>query len=396
MNERIDALHPYPFEKLRTLVAGIEPNPALKPLSLGIGEPQHEPPQAVLDALTESALAVAKYPATLGQPELRQTIADWATRRFAPVQMNASQVIPVTGTREALFAVIQALVGQGQRILMPNPFYQIYEGAAIMAGATPCYLNAEADNDFAPMPADVDSFENVAAVFLCTPGNPSGRVLSVKELQAWIEAAQTHNFLLISDECYSEIYRDEQSPPPGLLQAAAEMGASDLNNCIAVGSLSKRSNLPGLRSGYMIGSAAQMAEFAKYRTYHGCAMPGHHQQASIVAWNDEAHVKDNREQYRQKYAMAQHILSDYLPSTPPEGGFYLWIEVPGGDDEGFTQLLLRDYNLRVLPGRYLGRDVDGHNPGAGRVRVALVSATETTQEALKRLKSALDDWSQSA
>ena len=396
MNERIDALHPYPFEKLRTLVAGIEPNPALTPLSLGIGEPQHAPPQAVLDALTESVLAVAKYPATLGQPELRQTIADWAMRRFAPVQLDTSQVIPVTGTREALFAVIQALVGDGQRILMPNPFYQIYEGAAIMAGATPCYLNADVSNDFAPTPADVDSFENVAAVFLCTPGNPSGRVLSVSELQAWIEAAQTHDFLLISDECYSEIYRDEQSPPPGLLQAAAEMGVTDLNNCIAVGSLSKRSNLPGLRSGYMIGSAAQMAKFAQYRTYHGCAMPGHHQHASMVAWKDEEHVQDNREQYRQKYAMAQQILSDYLPSTPPAGGFYLWIEVPGGDDEGFTQLLLRDYNLRVLPGRYLGRDIDGHNPGAGRVRAALVSATETTQEALERLKDALDRWSQSA
>ena len=396
MNERIDALHPYPFEKLRTLVVGIEPNPALTPLSLGIGEPQHAPPQAVLDALTESVLAVAKYPATLGQPELRQTIADWAMRRFAPVQLDTSQVIPVTGTREALFAVIQALVADGQRILMPNPFYQIYEGAAIMAGAAPCYLNADASNDFAPTPADVDSFENVAAVFLCTPGNPSGRVLSVNELQTWIEAAQAHDFLLISDECYSEIYRDEQSPPPGLLQAAAEMGVADLNNCIAVGSLSKRSNLPGLRSGYMIGSVAQMAKFAQYRTYHGCAMPGHHQQASIVAWNDEEHVQDNREQYRQKYAMAQQILSDYLPSTPPAGGFYLWIEVPGGDDEGFTQLLLRDYNLRVLPGRYLGRDIDGHNPGAGRVRAALVSATETTQEALERLKDALDSWSQSA
>ena len=396
MNERIDALHPYPFEKLRTLVADIEPNPALTPLSLGIGEPQHAPPQAVLDALTESALAVAKYPATLGQPELRQTIADWAMGRFAPVQLDASQVIPVTGTREALFAVIQALVGEGQRILMPNPFYQIYEGATIMAGATPGYLNADASNDFAPTPADVDSFENVAAVFLCTPGNPSGRVLSIDELQAWIKAAQTHNFLLISDECYSEIYRDEQSPPPGLLQAAAEMGLSGLNNCIAVGSLSKRSNLPGLRSGYMIGSEAQMAAFAKYRTYHGCAMPGHHQQASMVAWKDEEHVQDNREQYRQKYAMAQQILSDYLPSTPPAGGFYLWIEVPGGDDEAFTQLLLREYNLRVLPGRYLGRDIDGHNPGAGRVRAALVSATDTTQEALERLKSALDRWSQSA
>jgi N-succinyldiaminopimelate aminotransferase len=263
-----------------------------------------------------------------------------------------------------------------------------------MAGATPCYLNAEASNDFAPTPADVDSFENVAAVFLCTPGNPSGRVLSVSELQAWIEAAQTYDFLLISDECYSEIYRDEQSPPPGLLQAAAEMGVTDLNNCIAVGSLSKRSNLPGLRSGYMIGSASQMAKFAQYRTYHGCAMPGHHQQASMVAWKDEEHVQENREQYRQKYAMAQTILSDYLPSTPPAGGFYLWIEVPGGDDEGFTRLLLRDYNLRVLPGRYLGRDINGHNPGAGRVRAALVSATETTQEALERLKDALDRWSQ--
>lgn len=393
MNAKIDALHPYPFEKLKALVSDVEPNPELAPLSLGIGEPQHAPPAQVLQVLTDAVLEVAKYPATLGKGELRDTIASWASKRFAPAKVEQAQVIPVTGTREALFAVVQALVSEGQRILMPNPFYQIYEGAALMAGAVPEYLNADASNDFAPTPAEVEDFTNVAAVFLCTPGNPSGRVLSELELQDWIRAAKTHNFLLISDECYSEIYRNEDAPPPGLLSAAAGMGNTDFSQCIAVGSLSKRSNLPGLRSGYMIGDAALMARFAKYRTYHGCAMPGHHQQASIAAWSDEAHVLDNRNQYRAKYEMAQDLLRDFLPDTPPDGGFYLWIEVPGGDDEGFVRHLLGRYNLRALPGRYLGRDVDGYNPGAGRVRVALVSAMDTTKEAITRLRDALNDWS---
>ena len=394
MNPRIDALHPYPFEKLRALVHGIEPNPQLAPLSLGIGEPQHAPPAQVLQALTDAVMDVAHYPATLGRPELRQTIADWASRRFTPAQIESDQVIPVTGTREALFAVIQALVPSGKRILMPNPFYQIYEGAALMAGAEPHYLNADGHNDFAPSPEDVEDFSQVAAVFLCTPGNPSGRVLSMQELQAWIRAAQTHDFLLISDECYSEIYRDEQNPPPGLLQAASAMGNDALDHCIAVGSLSKRSNLPGLRSGYMIGHRDLMTRFAKYRTYHGCAMPGHHQAASIAAWNDEAHVLDNRDQYREKYAMAQELLADYVPEEPPAGGFYLWIQVPGGDDEGFVRYLLDRYNLRVLPGRYLGREVAGYNPGAGRIRAALVSSLDTTREAIERLRDALNEWSQ--
>ena len=393
MNPRIDQLHPYPFEKLRALVGDIIPNPDLAPLSLGIGEPQHAPPQIVLDALTQSVLDVAHSPATLGRDELRESIAQWASRRFAPASVTKAQTIPVTGTREALFACVQALVGQGQRIVMPNPFYQIYEGAALMVGATPVYLNADASNDFAPTPDELDSFDNVGAVFLCTPGNPSGRVLSEGELQAWIQAAQEHDFLLISDECYSEIYRDEDAPPPGLLQAAANLGVSDFKNCIAVGSLSKRSNLPGLRSGYMIGDADQMSRFAKYRTYHGCAMPGHHQSASIAAWGDEEHVFANRELYREKYAMAQHELADYLPAHAPEGGFYLWIEIPGGDDEGFVRHLLERYNLRALPGRYLGREVNGYNPGAGRVRTALVSSIETTREAILRLRGALDEWS---
>lgn len=394
MNPSIESLHPYPFEKLRALIQDIQPNPDLEPLSLGIGEPQHAPPAAVLEELTRSALDVAKYPATLGRPEFRECIAQWATRRFAPAQVQLDQTIPVTGTREALFAVIQALVPAGKKIVMPNPFYQIYEGAALMANAQPVYLNADASNDFAPTPDQVTDFKDVAAVFLCTPGNPSGRVLSVAELQAWIEAAQQHNFILISDECYSEIYRDEANPPPGLLKAAAMMGVQDFSHCIAVGSLSKRSNLPGLSSGYMIGDASLMAAFAKYRTYHGCAMPGHHQSASMVAWQDETHVFENREQYRAKYAMAQELLADYLPDQPPKGGFYLWIEVPGGDDPGFVRMLLERYNLRALPGRYLGREVDGYNPGAGRVRCALVSSMDTTQEAIERLKQALDEWSQ--
>lgn len=394
MNPRIDSLHPYPFEKLRSLVQDIEPNPSLAPLSLGIGEPQHAPPQAVLDELARSVLDVAKYPATLGRAELRECIAQWASRRFAPAAVEVAQTIPVTGTREALFAIIQALIPAGKQVVMPNPFYQIYEGAALMAGAQPVYLNADSNNDFAPTPDQISDYSEVAAVFLCTPGNPSGRVLSIAEMQAWIQAAQRHDFILISDECYSEIYRDEANPPAGLLQAAAEMGNSEFEHCIAVGSLSKRSNLPGLRSGYMIGNRDLMAAFAKYRTYHGCAMPGHHQAASMVAWQDETHVLENRSQYRAKYEMAQRLLADYLPEQPPEGGFYLWIEVPGGDDAGFVRMLLERYNLRALPGRYLGREIEGYNPGAGRVRCALVSSMDTTQEAIERLKTALDEWSE--
>ena len=392
MNPRIDSLHPYPFEKLRALVAGITPNPDLEPLSLGIGEPQHPPPQAAIDALISAVGDVAHYPATLGRASLRGAIGDWLTTRFALNQMDPdTQVLPVTGTREALFAIVQALVESGRDIAMPNPFYQIYEGAALMAGATPVYLPATADNDFKPMGDGIVDFDRLALMFICTPGNPSGKVYSQDELQQLIKLAHQHDFILVSDECYSEIYRDEA--PVGLLQAAAAMGLDDYSHCLAVGSLSKRSNLPGLRSGYMAGDAALLSRFSRYRTYHGCAMPGHHQAASEAAWGDETHVAENRRLYRIKFDRAYELLGDYLDEQPPAAGFYLWPRVPGGDDEGFTRFLLETQNLRVLPGRYLGREVDGLNPGQGHFRAALVSSPDTTEIALIRLKTALDAWS---
>ncbi|WP_420550717.1 succinyldiaminopimelate transaminase [Litorivicinus lipolyticus] len=393
MNPRIDALHPYPFEKLRALVSGITPNPDLAPLSLGIGEPQHPPPQVAIDALIAQVGDVAHYPATLGRASLRAAIADWLKQRFALNTIDPDQqVLPVTGTREALFAVVQALVGDDCDIAMPNPFYQIYEGAALMAGATPIYLAADPSNDFKPLgDTGIPDYDRLAMMFICTPGNPSGKVYTSAELQQLIRLAQRHDFILVSDECYSEIYRDQA--PAGLLQAAADMGLDDYRNCLAVGSLSKRSNLPGLRSGYMAGDAHLLKRFARYRTYHGCAMPGHHQAASEAAWGDEAHVAENRRLYRIKFDRAYELLADYLDDQPPAAGFYLWPKVPGGDDEGFTRFLLERQNLRVLPGRYLARDVDGSNPGAGHFRAALVSAPDTTETALVRLKTALDEWS---
>ena len=394
LNPNIDLLHPYPFEKLRALVAGITPNPALPPLSLGIGEPQHNPPKVATDALVEHLNLVAKYPATLGLPQFRETLGAWLTRRFDLTDFDPNQhVIPVTGTREALFAIVQALVPAGRTVAMPNPFYQIYEGATLMAGAQCEYLATDESNNYLPDIESIDDLDRVAMVFICTPGNPSGRVFSIEEMQHLIKLARKHDFVLVSDECYSEIYRDEDAPPPGLLQAAATLDAGHFSHCLAVGSLSKRSNLPGLRSGYIAGDEALLNAFSAYRTYHGCAMPGHHQYASMAAWNDEDHVRENRSMYRAKFGMALDILGDYIPNQPPAAGFYLWPRVPGDDDEGFTRFLLQSQNLRVLPGRYLGREINGVNPGAGHFRAALVSSPDTTKTALTRLKTALDAWS---
>lgn len=391
MNPDLQRLHPYPFARLRQLVADIEPADQ-PPVSLSIGEPRHAPPDFVRDTLAASTDLLDRYPATPGTTELRETIAAWLGRRFAPARPDpATEILPVNGTREALFSIAQALVDSYRpgRVLMPNPFYQIYEGAALLAGAEPYYLPCTGAHgfrpDFSAVPDQV--WDQCQLLFLCTPGNPTGAVHPVAELQALIRRAQNHDFVIVSDECYSEIHGD--NPPPGLLQAAAEMGHTSWRRCLAFHSLSKRSNLPGLRSGFVAGDASLLEPYRLYRTYHGCAMPLHHQQASMAAWNDEAHVADNRAAYQRKFARVLDILGDVLPVSAPEAGFYLWPETPV-DDETFTRELLRTRNVRVLPGRYLARTVDGFNPGANRVRLALVDTEEQCAEGARRIRELVE------
>lgn len=388
MNPDLERLHPYPFEKLRHLLADVTPADK-PPVALSIGEPRHPAPAFVLRTLEEHSDQLSRYPATAGTPELRRAIAGWIERRFAPARMEPdTQVLPVTGTREALFSIVQAVVDRTRdaRVLMPNPFYQIYEGAALLAGAGPDYLPCTAENHFRP---ELDAVSEQAwnecqVLFLCTPGNPVGAVLSVAELQHLITLADRHDFIIVSDECYSEIY--DRTPPPGLLQAAAEMGRTDFRRCLAFHSLSKRSNLPGLRSGFAAGDASILERYRLYRTYQGCAMPLHHQKASIAAWSDEDHVAENRAAYRRKFATVLDILGDVLKVSAPEAGFYLWPETPL-DDETFTRELLREQNVQVLPGRYLSREVDGVNPGANRVRMALVDGEQACAEGARRIRA---------
>ena len=388
MNPDLERLHPYPFEKLRHLLADITPADK-PPVALSIGEPRHPAPAFVLRTLEEHAHALSRYPATAGTAELRRAIAGWIEHRFAPARVEPdTQVLPVTGTREALFSIVQAVVDRTNdaRVLMPNPFYQIYEGATLLAGARPEYLPCTAATNFRP---DLDALSEQAwnecqILFLCTPGNPVGTVLSVAELQHLITLADRHDFLIVSDECYSEIY--DRNPPPGLLQAAAEMGRTDFRRVLAFHSLSKRSNLPGLRSGFAAGDAEVLQRYRLYRTYQGCAMPLHHQKASIAAWSDEDHVAENRAAYRRKFATVLDILGDVLKVSAPDAGFYLWPETPL-DDETFTRELLRQQNVQVLPGRYLSREVNGANPGANRVRMALVDGEEECAEGARRIRA---------
>ncbi|WP_176503600.1 succinyldiaminopimelate transaminase [Cobetia sp. 5-11-6-3] len=392
MNPDLDQLKPYPFETLAKLRGGVVPNPALDPIALTIGEPRHAPPEFVLDTLREHIMGVAKYPATGGLPELRSAIASWLEKRFS---LNATpdidqQVLPVTGTREALFAFIQASLDSTRpaRVLVPNPFYQIYEGATLLAGGEVTYLPCPAENgfrpDYAAVPAEV--WRDTQIVFVCSPGNPTGAVTPLADFQQLIRLADEHDFLIASDECYSELYLDEATPPPGLLQACAAMGRDDYARCVVFHSLSKRSNLPGLRSGFVAGDGEVIRRFRHYRTYHGCAMPLHHQHASIAAWNDEAHVLANRDAYREKFAAVTEILAPVMDFPTPEASFYLYPAVPGGDDAAFTRELLREEAVGVLPASYMAREVDGVNPGAGRIRLALVAELEQTVEAARRLR----------
>ncbi|WP_348827082.1 succinyldiaminopimelate transaminase [Halomonas sp. RT37] len=395
MNPDLDALQPYPFERLAALKADLTPPADLAHRPLTIGEPQHAPYQAALDALVRHQHDFARYPAIAGLPELRQAIADWASSRFGLDGLDAEhQVLPVNGTREAIFAFVQACLDRSRpaRVAVPNPFYQIYEGAALLAGGTPLYLDCRADNDFRPdfSAVDADTWRQVQLVFLCSPGNPTGAVTPIEEFQQLIALADEHDFIIASDECYSELYLDEQAPPPGLLQAAAAMGRHDYHRCLVFHSLSKRSNLPGLRSGFVAGDAELISRFRRYRTYHGCAMALPIQQASIAAWSDEAHVRDNRDAYRAKFAAVTEILAPVMDFPAPEASFYLWPAVPDGDDAAFTRRLYAEAHVSVLPGSYMGRTgSDGTNPGAGRLRLALVDELAPTREAAERIRDLL-------
>jgi N-succinyldiaminopimelate aminotransferase len=393
MNPGLEALQPYPFQRLGQLFKGISAA-NLPEIALTIGEPQHAPPSLVMEALTHALAGVSHYPSTSGSPALRASIAGWLERRFKLPQVDAvAQVLPVNGTREALFAIAQALVTPGApgRVMSPNPFYQIYEGAALLAGTNPTFVPANSHSHFKPDFSQVtaDDWRCLELLYICNPGNPSGAVMAETELQVLIALAQEHDFVIVSDECYSEIYPDENSPPAGLLAAAANMGLSDFTRCLCFHSLSKRSNLPGLRSGFVAGDADLIKKFTQYRTYHGCAMPPHHQLASTVAWGDETHVIANRAAYRAKFEAVVPILATQLNVATPDAGFYLWPETPV-DDLEFACELLRRCNVAVLPGQFLGRSVKGENPGANRIRMALVADQATCVEAAQRMVRALE------
>lgn len=391
MNPRLARLQPYPFERLRALLAGIEPPHGLPHIALSIGEPRHPAPQLIIDALRDAAGTLGSYPATAGLPAFRAAAADWLTRRFrlpAGAVDPDGMVLPVNGTREALFAFVQAMTDAAEQplIVMPNPFYQIYEGAALLAGAEAWFMGGARENLYLP---DLDRvpeavWKRCQALFLCSPGNPTGAVADLTRLQRALELAHRYDFVVASDECYSEIYLDESQPPPGLLQAAAAMGDPTFKRCVVFHSLSKRSSVPGLRSGFVAGDAALMQAFLRYRTYHGCAAPTHTQLASVPAWNDEAHVIENRRLYREKFAAVLPILREATPVDAPEAGFYLWPEV--GDDECFARELFERKHVTVLPGRYLARDSQFGNPGEGRVRISLVASVQDCVEAARRIR----------
>jgi len=393
VNSLLDQLHPYPFEKLNAFIKDINPPEDLDLISLALGEPKHRAPDFIIERygdIEAIAQSFGTYPPTKGLPELREAIASFVTRRNnlnRAIDPN-TQVLPVNGTREALFAIAQTVVdgASNQITLMPNPFYQIYEGAAILAGSTPRYIPCSESNGFNPDFSGVsdDEWRRCSLVYICTPGNPSGAVMSIADLQLLIKKSDEFDFVIASDECYSEIYAS--SPPPGLLEAASAMGRDDYKNCIALNSLSKRSNLPGLRSGYACGDAVILQRFLLYRTYHGSAMAIQNQWVSTLAWQDEAHVISNRKLYTEKYEVFMSILENVWPMKRPEASFYLWPKVPIADDE-FAKKLLSYANVKVLPGRYLSREVDGENPGEGRVRLALVASVDECAKAANRIKT---------
>jgi N-succinyldiaminopimelate aminotransferase len=372
LNPLLARLNPYPFEKLRALIAGNSPDPKLAPINLSIGEPRHPTPRLVKDALAGALDGLAVYPSTAGTVELREAICAWLARRYGIAAPDPlTQVLPVNGSREALFAFGQAAIepGPAAKVVCPNPFYQIYEGAALLAGATPIYGNPE-------------TWDGVQLVYTCSPANPGGEVMKLEDWKRLFELSDRHGFIIASDECYSEIYFD--APPLGALEAAAKLNRNDYQRLVVFSSLSKRSNAPGMRSGFVAGDAELLKKFLLYRTYHGSAMSIAVQKASIAAWNDEEHVRENRRLYAEKFKAVLPLVRDPLKAQMPEGGFYLWMPTPI-DDTQFVRRLHHEYNVLVLPGSYLGRVVDGKNPGRCHVRVALVSPLDECVEAIRRL-----------
>jgi len=388
MNPLLSSLQPYPFERLKQLFSTVTPNPAYAPISLGIGEPRHATPQLVLDALAKATAQLAAYPATAGLPALRESCVNWMQRRYGLKLDAATQVLPVNGSREALFAFAQTVIDPTRDavVVCPNPFYQIYEGAALLAGAQTYYAPSDPALNFNvnwdSVPADV--WAKTQLLFVCSPGNPTGAVMPMSDWEKLFALSDKYGFVIASDECYSEIYFREEAPLGGL-EAATKLGRTDFKNLVAFTSLSKRSNVPGMRSGFVAGDANILKQFLLYRTYHGSAMSGMVQAASIAAWDDEAHVVANREQYRQKFAAVTPLLEAVMDVRLPDAGFYLWAAVPGGDDVAFARDLLAQYNVTVLPGSYLARDAQGFNPGAGRIRMALVAETAECLEAAQRI-----------
>jgi N-succinyldiaminopimelate aminotransferase len=380
LNPRLARLQTYPFDKLRALLAGVTPNPALRPIDLSIGEPKHPTPVLVKEALADALDGLSVYPRTAGLPELREAVAAWAMRRYSlPALDPATQVLPVNGTREALFAFAQTIINSSEtaKVVCPNPFYQIYEGAALLAGAAPLFLNHG-------MRFGRLDWSGVQLVYACSPGNPTGRVMPIEEWKQLFELSDRHGFIIASDECYSEIYFDEAKPPLGALDAAQRLGRKDFTRLVIFSSLSKRSNAPGMRSGFVAGDAALLKQFLLYRTYHGSAMSVSVQRASIAAWNDEVHVRENRRLYAEKFSAVLPLIQNHLKTERPEGGFYLWIRTPIDDDE-FARGLQRDYNVLVLPGSFLARDAHGENPGKNYVRIALVAPLAECVEAIGRI-----------
>ena len=403
MNPLLKSLQPYPFERLRQVLAGVQPPAALSPVNLSIGEPRHPTPALVGAAMMAALGGLAQYPATAGSPALREAIATWLRRRYGLSDLDAgTAVLPVNGSREALFALAQTVIdpraaaaGRPPIVISPNPFYQIYEGAAVLAGAEPWYLPQSAARgftcDWAAIPVPI--LERTALMFVCSPGNPTGHVLSLDDWRTLFALADRHDFILAADECYAEIYFDEERPPLGALEAAQALGRGDYRRLVVFGSLSKRSNCPGLRSGYVAGDAGVIKDFLLYRTYHGSAMSPVVQAASIAAWGDEQHVVENRRLYREKFEAVTPRLAAVLDTGMPDAGFYLWAGVPGGDDVAFARELYRQYNVLCLPGSFLARDAsradptDGGNPGAGRIRLALVEPLAQCLEGCSRIET---------
>ncbi len=389
MNPLLQRLQPYPFERLKQLFSTVTPSAKYPPISLGIGEPRHATPQLVLDALAASTEALSSYPATAGLPALRQSCANWVQRRYGLALNPDNQILPINGSREALFAFAQTVVDgskTGATVVCPNPFYQIYEGAALLAGAQAFYAPSDPalnfNVDWGKVPDEV--WKNTQLLFVCSPGNPTGSVMPLEDWKTLFELSDRYGFVIASDECYSEIYFREE-PPLGGLEASYKLGRTDYKNLVAFTSLSKRSNVPGMRSGFVSGDANLLKQFLLYRTYHGSAMSGMVQAASIAAWDDEVHVVANRDMYRQKFAAVTPVLAKVLDVKLPDAGFYLWAGVPGGDDQAFARDLLAQYNVTVLPGSFLARESQGFNPGAGRIRMALVAETQECMQAAQRI-----------